>query len=225
MYRSDDHGTTWTKLLPVSDIAKFTYLKTFGTSGVLLGTEGDGLLQSTDKGNSWSRIDGKNFDTVTCIAVTSIGEIAAGTNRGLWVLDSSKRNWSKVQFGHYPDLYIGALDVSKTDDFYVGTYGASIWLGSRHYSTTVRADVPYPVMKISPNPASERMTVDLDVPEESKISLELYDMLGRKVEVVAEGIYSGEHKLTLNTSNLSSGIYTVVLSGMQNQIQKVIINH
>ena len=224
MYRSEDYGITWTKILPVNDIVKLLSIKTFGTSGVLLGTEGDGLLLSNDKGNSWARIDGKNFDTVTCIAMTSIGEIAAGTNRGLWLSDTTKRNWAKVLLGNFADLYIGALDVSNTDDFYVGTYGSSVWTGTRHYNSVKFSHSENPLIRISPNPASEKITVDLDLPIESTIKLELYDILGRRIALLADGIYSGENQIYFNSANLSSGIYTIILSGSKNESQKLVIN-
>ena len=225
MYRSDDYGTTWTELNPVNDIAKLTFIKTFGTSGVLLGTEGDGLLISNDKGNSWSRLDGKNFDTVTCIAINNKGEIAAGTNRGLWISDTSKRNWSKVTLGHEANLYIGGIDVAQNDDFYVGTYGASVWKGTRNYNSVKYSSEDHSAMQISPNPTTGKITITLDVASEEQIRLELYDILGRRISVLADGRYSGENHITFNTSDLSNGIYTLILSGAENETQKIVVQH
>jgi len=87
LYRSDDHGSTWTMLIPTRKTVQLSAIKTFGSSSVCLGTKGAGLLQSSDKGDSWIRIDGNNFDLVTAIGIDSKGNIAAGTNRGLWFYD------------------------------------------------------------------------------------------------------------------------------------------
>jgi photosystem II stability/assembly factor-like uncharacterized protein len=219
MYRSEDRGTTWIKLRPVDDPVRLSYIKTFDKDGVLLGTEGAGLLLSTDKGNNWTRIDGNNFDTVTCIAVNSKGEVAAGTNRGLWTSDVTKQQWTKVTLGNDANLYIGGIDVAKNDDFYVGTYGSSVWMGTRNYNSANFATERSTTLKIFPNPASGNVTISLPN-DESKI--ELYDILGRKISVLNE---SDDEQLHFNTSHLSSGIYTVCLRGRTNETQKLIVNH
>jgi photosystem II stability/assembly factor-like uncharacterized protein len=220
MYRSDNHGATWTKLHPINDPIKLTYIKAFGASSVLLGTEGDGLLLSNDKGNNWLRIDEKNFDTVTCIAIDSRGEIAVGTNRGLWLLDSGRHSWTKVTLGNDADLYIGGIDVSKDDDFCIGTHGSSVWKGTRNYNSVSTASAYNSSMEISPNPASTNIKISFD-PENAK--LELYDMLGRKLSVIADGNISTAQ---FNTANLANGIYTVVLtSDKKRETQRVVVNH
>jgi photosystem II stability/assembly factor-like uncharacterized protein len=219
MYRSDDHGDTWTKLIPTHEIVKLSYIKTFDKDGVLLGTEGAGLLLSTDKGNNWTRIDGNNFDTVTCIAVNSKGEVAAGTNRGLWTSDVTKQQWTKVTLGNDANLYIGGIDVAKNDDFYVGTYGSSVWMGTRNYNSANFAFERSTSLKIFPNPASGNVTISLPS-DESKI--ELYDILGRKISVL-NGL--GDGQIHFNTGNLSNGIYTISLRGQKNETQKLIVNH
>ena len=225
MYRSDDHGGTWIKLRPVNDPVELTYIKTFGADGVLLGTQGDGLLISNDKGNSWSRLEGKNFDTVTCIAINNKGEIAAGTNRGLWISDTSKHNWSKVLLGHDDNLYIGGLDVAKNDDFYVGTYGSSVWKGTRNYNSVKYSPSDHPAMQISPNPTNGKILITLSDPSTEDTRLELYDILGRRVAVLADGRYFGENHITFNTSDISNGIYTLILSGAVNETQKIVVQH
>lgn len=225
MYRSDDRGATWVKLLPVHDIVKLSYIKTFGQTGVLLGTEGDGLLVSNDKGNSWARIDGKKFDTVTCIAITGKGEIIAGTNRGLWLLDSVKQSWTKVVLGANPDLYIGALDVAKNDDIYVGTYGSSVWIGTRNYNAVnYYPPTSHSSMQLSPNPTTGRVAITLEGLNDEQVRLELYDILGRKISTLLDGKYSGE--IYFNTSSLPNGIYTFVLSGEHyKDEQKLLVQH
>ncbi len=225
MYRSDNNGTTWIKLHPVNDPIKLTYIKTFGSTGVLLGTEGDGLLLSNDKGITWTRIDEKNFDTVICIGFNSKGEIAAGTNRGLWLSDASKLNWSKVILGHDENLYIGGIDVALNDDFYVGTYGSSVWKGTRNYNGIKYSPSTNSAMQISPNPTNGKITITLNASREEQIRLGLYDILGRRIAVLADGRYFGENQVSFNTSELSNGIYTLILSGTQNETQKIVVQH
>jgi photosystem II stability/assembly factor-like uncharacterized protein len=220
MYRSEDHGVTWTKLLPVNNLAKLTSIKTFGSDGVLLGTEGDGLLISNDKGNSWTRLDRNNFDTVTCLAINSKGEISAGTTRGLWSCDSLKQHWQKISLGHDDNLYIGGLDVTKDDDFYAGTNGSSVWVGTTHYNSVYDRD-NNSTMNISPNPASAIVNISANSSEDSK--LELYDMLGRRLSIIADGNIS---TVQFSTSTLANGIYTIMLtSSEKRESQKLVVQH
>ena len=225
LYRSEDHGSTWSKLIPTRSIVQLSAIKTFGMNGVLLGTKGAGLLKSTDKGNSWLRIDGNNFDTVTCIGINSKQSIAAGTNHGLWFFDSDKQSWSKVTFGMEDNLYIGGIDVAQNDDFYVGTYGSSVWKGTRNNNAVKYLPSNNSAMQISPNPTNGKIIVTLNEPSEEQIRLELYDILGRRIAVLAGGRYSGENQINFNTSDLTNGIYTLILSGEQNETQKIVVQH
>lgn len=67
-----------------------------------------------------------------------------------------------------------------------------------------------------PNPWSETTTVTFTLPEACEISLGIYDISGRLVKEVACGYYqSGEHQLTLDNSQLSSGVYVLRLSNSE----------
>jgi len=224
IYRTEDQGATWELPDPVNDSVRQHCLKTFGATGVLLGTYGYGLMQSTDKGNSWTRIDGKHFDTVTCIARDSKGNIAAGTNHGLWLFDDTKQSWSQVTLGQDADLYIGDIDVSKDDDFYVGTHGSSVWVGTTHINAVPR-QVSINNVDIFPNPASDHTSISLGSAENAPPTAELFDILGRKIPITTIRVVPG-NSITLNTSGLADGIYTIAFSiGGEKKTQKLIVRH
>ncbi|MGK9477384.1 T9SS type A sorting domain-containing protein [Melioribacter sp. OK-6-Me] len=64
-----------------------------------------------------------------------------------------------------------------------------------------------------PNPFNPTTTIEYELNRESKISITIYDTLGRKVKELFNGIkQAGKHKTTFNASGLSSGIYLVVLN-------------
>jgi hypothetical protein len=70
--------------------------------------------------------------------------------------------------------------------------------------------------KTFPNPATEQVTVQFAVPEagdlqERRVTLRLYDMLGRQVREVVAGGKRGRSELHLNVSDLASGMYFVRL--------------
>ncbi|NNE34190.1 MAG: T9SS type A sorting domain-containing protein [Rhodothermales bacterium] len=59
-----------------------------------------------------------------------------------------------------------------------------------------------------PNPFSGATTVEFDVPSASDVTIEVFDLLGRKVETVADGLYgSGTHTFTVDASGWANGMY------------------
>ncbi len=63
-----------------------------------------------------------------------------------------------------------------------------------------------------PNPAEQRATVRFILPEAAAVQVVVYDVLGREVTVLAEGVrLAGEQAVTLDTAGLPSGVYVVRL--------------
>jgi Mg-chelatase subunit ChlD len=59
-----------------------------------------------------------------------------------------------------------------------------------------------------PNPARQQATVEYALPESGPVRLVLYDVLGRRVAVLADGRReAGRHRVQLDASDLSSGVY------------------
>lgn len=60
-----------------------------------------------------------------------------------------------------------------------------------------------------PNPFNPSTTINYGVPEESAVSLEVFDMLGRKVATLVESEIkqAGRYSVQFDASNLSSGMY------------------
>jgi len=66
----------------------------------------------------------------------------------------------------------------------------------------------YKLAQNYPNPFNPMTMIEFSLPEKGYISLEVFDIVGRKVAIVAEGFYNeGTHKAYFDASNLNSGIY------------------
>ncbi len=59
-----------------------------------------------------------------------------------------------------------------------------------------------------PNPFNPTTTISLEIPEHAILSVRIFDLLGREIEVLAEGIYArGVYKFSWNASASPSGVY------------------
>jgi hypothetical protein len=62
-----------------------------------------------------------------------------------------------------------------------------------------------------PNPAPRQATVGYALPDRQEVTLRLYDVLGRRVRTIVNGVAEGRHEHTLRLNDLSSGVYVLRL--------------
>lgn len=76
-----------------------------------------------------------------------------------------------------------------------------------------------------PNPANSTVNFTLDVPQNSPVSIFVYDMMGRLVEtVIDKNLDKGSRQISWNTGKLQPGIYiTQINVGNQRSTEKLII--
>jgi tetratricopeptide (TPR) repeat protein len=79
------------------------------------------------------------------------------------------------------------------------------------------------IMANYPNPFNPSTTIRYQIPNAGHVTLKVYDMLGREVAILANGIQeAGYHTATFDGSKLSSGIYFVRFTATpQNGIQTI----
>lgn len=80
-------------------------------------------------------------------------------------------------------------------------------------------------MAISPNPFSTQATIQINLTQESKLSLQVFDRNGQLVEsVVASTMFDkGQHHLTYTPKNRSNGFYYFVLQTEQEVLTKKVV--
>jgi hypothetical protein len=81
------------------------------------------------------------------------------------------------------------------------------------------------LFNISPNPSSELSTIILKLTKREMISLNIFDLNGKRIEILADNFFeAGEHKIELNTNKLNAGIYFLKLkAGEFLKTEKLII--
>lgn len=67
-----------------------------------------------------------------------------------------------------------------------------------------------------PNPFNPTTTISFSIPTATAVSVDVYDVLGKKVATVHEGrLSAGEYAFTFDGSKLSSGVYVCTLTGSE----------
>jgi hypothetical protein len=79
----------------------------------------------------------------------------------------------------------------------------------------MRLEEAYAVDAPYPNPAQQQAVLPITVREDQRVTVEVYDLLGRRVAVVRNRALRGQHteRVTLRTGRLSSGVYFVRVRG------------
>ena len=106
-----------------------------------------------------------------------------------------------------------------------GTHGSALWMilpvatGAEipANSNSIHLEVPYP------NPSRETLNVAFHVTSPAHVRLEVFDMLGRRVAALVDGMRTGgNHTVILDTSRLSSGGYLIRLQAGDGTVSRVV---
>jgi len=87
-------------------------------------------------------------------------------------------------------------------------YTARVIVGSQ--SQVIEPDTlpKFFFIKSYPNPFNTGTTIEFFLPGDSRVSLKVYDALGREIQTLAEGTYShGVHQCQWNAEGMASGVY------------------
>jgi len=80
-------------------------------------------------------------------------------------------------------------------------------------------------LAVYPNPFSSSTTITITLPEADNVNLAVFDMLGRKIFEFANSTFlsAGEHRFTLESQNLESGMFYVNFATKNNYISKPLV--
>ncbi|MBS1538876.1 MAG: T9SS type A sorting domain-containing protein [Bacteroidetes bacterium] len=176
---------------------------------MLAGTP-NGVFLSNNGGTSWTAINnGLSNTNVHCVAIL-YGKFLVGTDAGVFVSKDQGSSWHQnptdliksvvttfVIYEYRPFENILVAGTQMQGVFYIGNY-------LEFSSVEEQPLVEMPEVHISPNPASDHITVEFEN-ETTDCRIILYDLYGSCV-----GSYSvGSGRSTIKTDNLSSGVYTL----------------
>jgi hypothetical protein len=209
-------------------------------------------FSSDDLGALWvgeAGVDKKLFwdveSWVIPVELVSFTSSVAGNNVNLsWITATENNNmgfeierqtssvWEKVGFVNGYGTTTDMKTYSFTDNSVTaGTYSYRLkqidYNGTFEYSNTIQVDVSSPqqfeLSQNYPNPFNPSTTISFSVPQNSFVTLKVYDIIGNEIStLVNESKAAGRYDVSFDASRLSSGIYFYSISaGNFNEVRKM----
>ncbi|MCB0713580.1 MAG: T9SS type A sorting domain-containing protein [Ignavibacteriae bacterium] len=227
IYRSVDGGKTWT-LTPfnVKNITDggFMVPRLFHISGdgtIFTGIQtlqGQGqLYRSTDDGDSW--VSTSLHDVPVSMAHTPDGTLfASAANSGVYRSLDRGKTWTPVNSGLFE---VRVFPLAMQQDGYlivVDVFGNVSRTEEPVYSTSrVPSHSPHS-LSVYPNLTGDYVNVQIEVEQSRTFSLTLYDQLGRIIRETPKELFQpGQYHRSINTADLPSGTYHLVLNEGEDQ--------
>jgi len=191
------------------------------------------LVKTDANGDSlWSRtFGGSSNDYCSSVQQTSDGGyVLAGYTYSFgagdydfWLVKTDAQGdslWSRTYGGTWEDCcwsfqqtsdggYVLAGRTSSfgagISDFWLVKTGPELGIGEKPNPTAVRR---YDLHPIYPNPFNAKATITYDLPATSHVTLKMFDVLGREVAVLKDGMQdAGRYQMAFDGENLASGVY------------------
>jgi hypothetical protein len=155
------------------------------------------IIRSVDNGMTWTPVESNTQNSIMSVNF-------ANTNKGIAVGESSTT------------LY--------TND------GGQSWstqnnLRKNMVTPVITGKKNFSLNQNYPNPFNPSTTINYNLPVDSKVSLKVYDLIGKEVAGLVNGFQTrGSHSVNFNAKNLTSGIYFYrITAGDYKDVKKMIL--
>ena len=183
------------------------------------------IFRTTDYGQSWEDLSGftppfpgesnNGFPDVRVFDIEVFPEspavIWAATDFGIMESRDHGLTW------HYADNGLPAVSIWRIriveDDVVLATHGRGVWsLDVSEVQTSIdhSGELPaaFELLQNYPNPFNPSTTIGFKVQARGHVTLDVFDVLGRKVATVTDQMYvPGQHQVDWNAAELASGQY------------------
>ncbi len=211
--KSTDNGGTWS-FISNSISSLFINTVAFNNNYIYAGIWNSGLYMSSDGGTTWKKsAEGLTSSTVYDFEFYD-NNIIVGTGAGVFLSTNNGNNWTSINGGgvsHYTDIF--SVKIYGNYLFAGGIQETGIWRRPLSDIITDIAENNKPILDFDlsqnyPNPFNPNTTISYQIPKAGKVSLKVYDILGKEVAVLVEEYKEiGKYIVNFNGSNLASGIY------------------
>ncbi len=188
-----------------------------------------GIYLTTDYGTTWKSVDNGLTNTIITSLMPYNNSLFAGTfGGGVFGSANYGSSWKGVNQG-LNSKFINALAISDSTLF-AGTQGGGLW---RRYLSEINSvrqpqdGTPgrFSLMQNYPNPFNPSTVITYQIPSVGKVTLKIYDVLGREVATLVNGVKNpGSYEVKFDAGNLPSGAYFYTLrSGNYVQTSKLLL--
>jgi photosystem II stability/assembly factor-like uncharacterized protein len=176
-----------------------------------------GLYRTINRGSSWTKLTGSQFDRVTSITFNPLNSNQAfltTETQGLWVsndMNDAIPDWELVNSYPFRQPERVFFNPFNLQEMWVTSFGNGLKTGFLYPAGTGDGSGDYVLTRAYPNPAKEKISLKTgDIPEKSKIRI--IDLLGKEVLVTE----SGKNLTEIPVGNLHAGIYFIRISARGN---------
>jgi hypothetical protein len=211
---SNNSGVSWISI--DSGLGSRLWIVGMATIGsnIFAADFGDGVFCSSNNGANWSAVNNGLTNQMVNVLIAHDSSLYLGTNIGVFLSTNGGKLWTDISTGTQVDSS-GIISLAVCYGYlFAGTSANGVWRYPLSQNNTfVKNDLsPLPskfVLKQNyPNPFNPATIISYQIPSNSLVKLEVYDMLGRKIEtLVNENQHAGAYSATFNAVNLPSGTY------------------
>ncbi len=194
-----------------------------------MGTPGQKLFRTTDRGLSWANVTGNLPDVPLGDLVAHPADDAlwwVGSEMGCFATTDAGATWSRWQLGMPEATAVTEMrwiDAGGAFHVVAGTYGRGMWVRDTGFAGATAAPearavatAPDPGLlelhAAAPNPFAESTALAFTLPREGHVTLRILDVAGREVARPADGVrVAGFHRVRVAAESLAPGVYFVRL--------------
>lgn len=216
LFMSSDKGESWADI----GLKGFNnWSLAFKGDTIYSGSWGNGLVYSHDNGKVWL------YTTLTDTTISSLliyGDyiFAATPGSGIFLSSDKGNSWKNIGLEY---LYINGLTI-KDSVLYVSTAYNGVWfMPVPELITSVTENNQSESINVYPNPASDFLIVDINIPENNDIDIKIINLIG--CVVYHEGLKGNQRVIQkrINVENFAKGYYTLQLITPGRVINKKVI--
>ena len=123
---------------------------------------------------------------------------------------SDSSEWTEIQFDSTQTRFVKLVLLESNQSQPASTWEIELYGPAGVTGINNETEIPnsYTLSQNYPNPFNPTTKISYTIPEKSKVSLKIFDVLGAEVvELVNSELESGEYYIDFNASSLPSGVY------------------
>jgi photosystem II stability/assembly factor-like uncharacterized protein len=228
IYKTTNDGLLWIMVRSTTNTSSTIVRIEIAENGYIFATTNrEGVLRSTDSGLSWTQVN-------TGLTSMNTGPLTIRENQEIYITDIDLKMYKSTDYG---ENWINIPAVEKVavrkilfneGEMYIPT-DESVWKSNPDSLTNIAEDDVKPkdyfLSQNYPNPFNPSTTIKYSLPQTGRVTLSIYDLLGREVvKILDEEKPAGEYETNWNASYYPSGVYFLRMqAGEFSETRKVVL--